>query len=168
MSEVTYLGQPEIFWTAWEAIGTVLAVIIVLSIPQKMKNILYRPRLSVRFCDVSYSANTLIDSYQTNIEGMIQIRWFVENNDLFGVFGKDAINVTTTVWMSSKDQDLWAYQGDAPLLRILPRNEDWMGTMSFDGRDPEEGNYEIQLLFSMEGFESKKFIKPIEYKRSKL
>ncbi len=91
----TFLGQPEIFWSAMEAIGTVLVVILALGIRGKISKWLISPRLKIS--NIKYYSIPKIDD--ANAE--VHISFKIKNKPLIGKRGKAILGLTYSAWATA-------------------------------------------------------------------
>jgi len=145
MSNSTYLGYPEIVWTAWEAIGTVSAVIFTLIILfiQKMRAYLFSPNITASDPQIKYQR----PQSHTGRRGTIQLNWNIQNKTRLHFFGSIAVNVITRYWFDKKEHEGWTYSGNIRPLPILPKTEKWKQHTEHLEGEIEETEYTLILVF---------------------
>lgn len=145
----SYLGIQEVVWTAWEAIGTVLAVGITLLVllGSKILNYFYSPDIKASEPDIKYTP----PQEHTGTRGKIQLSWKIHNYPKHLYFGKMAVNVITRFWFDKKEHEGWTYSGRVGPLPILPKNENWtQHTKELKG-ELEPTEYKLILVFYQVG-----------------
>ena len=139
-----------------EAIGTVSAVIITLSIliGSKILNYLSSPNIKASRPVMAYHKPPQLDGSK---RGRISITWEIQNHPRLFLFGGIAINVITKYWFDKKeikDYQEWTHVGNTGTPPILPKNKKWTQFTIFDG-ELEDTEYILHLVFYQTGFKDK-------------
>lgn len=153
MSNSTYLGIPEVVWTAWEAIGTVSAVVftIIILLLSTIRNYIFSPNITASQPKISYDP----PQEHTGRRGRIQLKWTIHNKPRLRFLGGIAVNIVTRYWFDKKEHEGWTFSGNISTPPILPKNETWVQkTKNLEG-ELEETEYTLILVFYQLGLKDK-------------
>lgn len=132
-----YLGQPDIVWTAWEAIGTISAVFLTmfLLLGNRLIKALCKPHIRTVIQDWKYiqpkfnekmegpfGPSELVDGRF----GHFEFSLFVKNARYLWVFGDEVFNLVILWWLDTKEEGKWTYQGSIESISYIPTNESWL------------------------------------------
>ena len=139
-------------WSAWEAIGTVSAVVLTLLIltGSKILNYLSSPNIKASKPEICYH-----EPQQGDIRGRISLTWHIQNKPRLFFFGGIAVNVLTKYWLDKKEHEGWKYSGNIEPLPILPINEKWIQYKIFYADQLEDAEYILILVFYQTGLKDK-------------
>jgi len=146
-----YLGQPEIVWSAWEAIGTVSAVFftIFLLFGDRVIRVIWKPHIKTTLRRWRY----IQENMEENEYGDVQLGYFkfylsVKNAQYLWTFGDEVFDLEILWWLDTKVEGIWTYQGRIDPIPYIPTNESWITEFEQDKimRVPE-GEYKLILKY---------------------
>ena len=128
----TFLGQPEIFWTALEAVGTVLAFILafIFGLYSVYKDSIL-PLLEASECVIDFEKRNgsyfvIGNNIKPSPSARIKVSWRLENKRRYLIFKRDASNIVTEWWLQKeKENGEWKYSGKMEPFPYLPFGRDF-------------------------------------------
>lgn len=122
-----YLNQPEIVWTAWEAIGTVSAVCLtlLLLLGNRILKELRKPHIKTKIQDWKYIEPKLNEKMKGRL-GQFEFSLLVKNACYLWLFGDDIFNLKILWWLDTKEEGMWTYQNILEPIGYIPKNETWL------------------------------------------
>ena len=173
MSNSTFLGLPEVVWTAFEAIGTILAfslTFILLLAAKIRKPNLTISDLSLRweegFTQPNIPPYNLQKGGRKTFPNTLSVSWRVHNKQRLIIFGKEVTKLQTTYWLEKESEGDWVYQGNLDPIPFLPINGEWPQHKTFERANREEGTFFLTLHFTTDGLPIGSCHKEILFKKS--
>ena len=119
MSNSTFLGQSEVFWSALEAIGTILAFFLafILSLYAIFQNKILQPNIKASNCKLEFLTQS------PHGGSSIHISWRINNVSKLHFFGKSASNIKTVWWLKKDIKEDWVLQAFFNLYPIYLKME---------------------------------------------
>jgi len=151
----TILGKPEIFWTALEAVGTVLAFFLafIIGLYSVYKDSIL-PLLEASECVIDfeeeYKGYAMIGTTIPPRPARTKVSWRIRNKRRYLIFKRDASNIITEWWLQKeKENGEWKYSGKMEPFPYLPFGRDFPQSVYQERESLEEGKYLLSLRFSI-------------------
>jgi len=145
MSDPMIYGKPEIFWTAWEAIGTVLAFFLafLILLQDRIRVIFFSPRVT------AYDGGMFFTWPSDDTAGELELEWSVKNISPLNIFGNDIHGLTTLYGLSMKGHLKSSFYSDQIIESklFLPKNGTFYQHQSIPRKSLSTGDYYLILLF---------------------
>jgi hypothetical protein len=147
----TFLGQPEVVWSALEAIGTILAVslTLLLILGNRLVRFLWKPHIQTKIRQWRYLKEKMEPGEYGHVRyGYFQFKLDVQNTSWLWLFGDELFDLKILYWLDTKAAGVWTYYGELDLIRYIPQNEHWLADFEItDINRVPDGDYTLILKY---------------------